>query len=445
MYEVLKKLLRISVVFPLFFSGCALSNTSLWTTPVNPCQKIITEESRISFPAYSLSISAPPGDWVMQQDPGQDELVLWVNREDGAIIEIMASRSSRNLSYRNIALEFTYETCEEILKKIPTASCEIIKENEVQYNKRTFYKVHITYQASKSDRGIKSILFLHRTEDVVYHFIFMGESHNLPTEEMMRSIIFLEDSHQKETSTNETFQISLIDACYYGDTEIVRKLLAADTNVNVRNEEGVTALSYASDRGHLDIVEILLANNADVNVKSNVGSTPLINAAHMGHLQIVSLLIANGADVNCQSNEGTTPLMSAAANGYMEIVEILLKSGADVNACEMCGLTAMWNAVTGDHVDIVKTLIDHGADINKKAEDGTTVLMNGAFTGNVDIVKVLLEAGAQVNVKSHNGTTALMIAKKRGHTEIIKLLKQAGAVEDSPKGPTFISRATFKE
>ena len=443
MHEVLKSLFCISILFPLFFSGCASSNTSLRTTPVNPCQEIITEENRISIPAYSLSINAPPGDWVMQQDLSEDELVLWVNREDGAIIEIMVSRSSRNLSYRNIALEFTKATCQEILKKIPTASCEIVKENEVQFNKRDFYKVQIIYQVSKYDRAIKSILYLHRTEDIVYHFIFMEESHNFRSEEMMRSLVFLEDSQQQKTSIHETFQLSLIDACYYGDTEAARKLLAAGTYVNAKNEEGVTALSYASNRGHLDIVKILLANNADVNVRSNIGSTPLMNAAHKGHLQIVSLLIANGADVNCQSNEGTTPLMGAAANGYKEIVEILLNSGANVNACEMCGLTAIWNAVTGGHVDIVKTLIDHGADINAKAEDGTTILMNAAFTGNIDIVKILIAAGAQVNAKSQNGITALMIAKKRGYTEIIKLLKQAGAMEDSRKGPALISMVIF--
>ena len=439
MKEVLQKILLICAVGSLFYSGCAPINTSPETPYTKTGQEIFSTENRIFFPGYSLSISKPSGNWDRQQGLAQDELVLWVNREDGSIIEIMASRSARNLSYHNIALEFTRATCDLILRKTPGVDCEIVNEMEVRFNQKEFYKVDINYQVLKADWAEKSVLYLYRTAECVYHFIFMEANHDLWAPEIMQSIVFLDHNQQTQISTNQIGQMSLIDACYYGDTEVVKEILAHGVNVNATNEDGVTALSYASDRGHMDIVKILLADNADVNARSNIGSTPLMNAAFMGHLHIVEMLVAKGADVDAQSNEGTTALMNAAAQGYTSIVEILLANGADVDACEMCGLTALWNAISGGHVDIVKALIEHGTDINAKANDGTTALMNAVYTGNINIVKMLLIAGADVNAKARNGCTALMLARKKGYAEIVKLLKQAGAVDYIPLGPVIIS------
>ena len=442
MNGVLQKIILICAAFSLFLPGCTSINKLTRPVTENTELEIISPDNRISFPDYGLSVIVPPDDWEMQHDLGVGELALWMNREDGSIIEIMASRSSRNLSYHDIAREFMRATCNLVLQKTLVTGCDIMREEKVSLNEKEFYKVVIAYKGARSDRAVKSTLYLHRTRDFVFHFIFMEEYHDFLATDMMTSVVFLDAVKQKQPPTIRTSH-NLIDACYYGDTETVKKLLAAGANVNAKNKDGVTALSFASDRGHLDIVKILLGNNADVNARSNIGSTPLMNAAFMGHVQIVELLIANGADENARSCDGTTALMNAAAHGHEKIVEILLAGGVDVDACEICGLTALWNAVTADRSDIVATLIKYGADINVKADDGTTVLMNAAFIGNVDIVKMLLSAGADVNVKSHNGFTALIIAKRKGHADIVKLLREAGALEDSPLGPGFISPVTL--
>ena len=438
MNEVLQKIIGISTSILLFIPGCASINTSSEISGYNTGKEAIHAEERISFPGYNLSIIKPHGEWETQQGLGQGELVIWVNSDDGSIIEIMASRSSRNLSYQNIAIEFTKATCDLILKQTSVVSCEIVNESEVLFNEKEFFKVIIAYQVLNTEWLEKSVLYLYKTEDCVYHFIFMEENHDVNAPEMMESVYFLEDSQQTGTSANQSGQMSLVDACYYGETKIVEELLSQGANVNLQNEDGVSALSYASDRGHKEIVEILLTHGANVNARSDIGSTPLMNAAFMGHLKIIKLLIANGADVNAQSREGTTALMNAAAHGYAEVVEMLLANGADLDACERCGLTALWNAISGGYVDIVNILIKEGADINAKANDGTTALMNAVYTGNTDIVKMLLKAGAEINVKAHNGVTALAVAKRKGYVEIIKLLKQAGAVDETSQKPIFI-------
>jgi ankyrin repeat protein len=60
----------------------------------------------------------------------------------------------------------------------------------------------------------------------------------------------------------------LIIASLKGHTEIVQLLLEKGADVNLRTENGPTALMEASARGHADIVKTLLDKGAEVNAKA---------------------------------------------------------------------------------------------------------------------------------------------------------------------------------
>ncbi len=123
-----------------------------------------------------------------------------------------------------------------------------------------------------------------------------------------------------------------------GDDAVVRKLLAANADVNAAaaGYEGPTALQAAAEGGHLEVVKRLLAANADVNAAAadDDGSTALQAAAERGHLEVVERLLAANADVNAAAanHYGRTALQAAAEGGHLEVVERLLAANADVNA-----------------------------------------------------------------------------------------------------------------
>ncbi len=94
----------------------------------------------------------------------------------------------------------------------------------------------------------------------------------------------------------ENFEKKLLKAGNEGDYKEAKKYVKKGANVNVKCDEGVTALMWASYGGHIDIVKLLIESGADVNAKNKAGYTALMLARPMGHLEISRLLKEYGAD-----------------------------------------------------------------------------------------------------------------------------------------------------
>jgi hypothetical protein len=111
----------------------------------------------------------------------------------------------------------------------------------------------------------------------------------------------------------------------------VKADLAAGANVNAQDEHGWTALMFAVLRSDVDLVRLLLQHGADVNLKTNEGNTALTEA-YGEPLEMFRLLLDHGADVNVMAG-GETPLQSAMGAvargvGDPEVVNLLRSHGA---------------------------------------------------------------------------------------------------------------------
>ena len=116
------------------------------------------------------------------------------------------------------------------------------------------------------------------------------------------------ESQSPEPPTAKAPDISIYNAVDRGNIEAIKQHIAAGTDVNVKNEFGLTPLHRAASRGHKEIAELLIAKGADVNAKDKWGWTPLSRAAKNGEKETAELLIANGADVSAKNDYGETPL-----------------------------------------------------------------------------------------------------------------------------------------
>ena len=73
-----------------------------------------------------------------------------------------------------------------------------------------------------------------------------------------------------------------------GNTEAVKQLLEAGTDVNAKNNLGDTPLMWAARYGHTETVKLLLESSADVNANNN-GSSP----SRVGNFSLLS-------KINCE-------------------------------------------------------------------------------------------------------------------------------------------------
>ena len=79
-------------------------------------------------------------------------------------------------------------------------------------------------------------------------------------------------------------------------TTTLALLLERDADVNATGtEDGNTALMLAANRGFLDIVRLLLAAGADVNIRAKDGWTALAAAEMVGDAEIAELIRKAGA------------------------------------------------------------------------------------------------------------------------------------------------------
>jgi predicted RNA-binding protein YlqC (UPF0109 family) len=155
---------------------------------------------------------------------------------------------------------------------------------------------------------------------------------------------------------------ALLSVANKGNADIVRKLLRANADLSVRDEDGWSALHFAAYHGGTNIVEMLLDAKADVSVQNNVGWTALHLAVEMGDKESVKMLLDAKADVSVQNNDGWTALHLAVEMGDQESVKMLLDANADVSVQTNVGKTALHLAVDYGKKEIVKMLLDANAE-----------------------------------------------------------------------------------
>ena len=118
----------------------------------------------------------------------------------------------------------------------------------------------------------------------------------------------------------------------------------ADIKVS-RDENGMTALSWAVTGFNDEMVTFLLDQGADVNERDGEGYTPLHQAARVRRTEHAVMLIERGADVNAKDNSGLTPLQLILDDDFgLDFVQMLVAEGADLSVTNSTGQTPLAEA-----------------------------------------------------------------------------------------------------
>ncbi|MEW6280480.1 MAG: ankyrin repeat domain-containing protein [Candidatus Eremiobacterota bacterium] len=157
---------------------------------------------------------------------------------------------------------------------------------------------------------------------------------------------------ERPLRTNSLLHVSIAR----GDTERVQELLPTVPKTLLA-KDGLTLLHWALTS---EMVQLLLDAGLPVDLRSDQGATALMNAVQREDPERVTLLLKAGADPDAQDLRGFTSLHRAAEMGQTEVVRQLLQAGATPGLASNEGHTAMSLAQARQHEEIAALLTRAG-------------------------------------------------------------------------------------
>jgi ankyrin repeat protein len=193
----------------------------------------------------------------------------------------------------------------------------------------------------------------------------------------------------------------LFSAAASGDVAGISAALVGGADVDARDAHGRTALLVATIAGQVDAVRRLLDAEPDVDLQDDQLDNPFLYAGAEGLTEILRLVNEAGADPSLTNRFGGTALIPASERGHVETVRYLLEeTDVDIDHVNRLGWTALLEAIVlgnGDaaHQKVVRLLIEHGADVDIADKDGVRPLAHARAKGQTVIAAALEAAGAQ--------------------------------------------------
>lgn len=227
---------------------------------------------------------------------------------------------------------------------------------------------------------------------------------------------------------------------------VLTGLLGAKTKAKV----GKTALMCAADVGNLPVIKTLLAAKADLQMKDLYGRTALDFAAaakqqesikllveagvHLEKLnvrelveadnqQIVNQLLYHGLQADAEDEFDLTLLSYWAAADNPEAMELLLSKGANPRRTDRSGCSPLMLAAEKGSLKAMQVLLDVGVKVDQADKFGETALMHAARThGGEASIRFLLDAKADLNQMDRTGRNAVSHAAANDCIEVVSLL-----------------------
>lgn len=238
------------------------------------------------------------------------------------------------------------------------------------------------------------------------------------------------DYQQKTALNMATGYNCVVDACDY-HAQIAAMLSGVNfpciTQTDLENHAQNEKLLKAAKNNNAKEVEEALNSGADVNVRDEEGRSALVIAAQKqkGSQDVAKIVLDRGANCDCADNNGHIALTYAAIKNAVKVTELILEAdkkriiemrdGLPVAATKK-GHLAMLEAARHDSVEVLQLLLNIGVPIKGITPNP---LVYGSRFGSEKVVEKLLQ---HAEGKIIDNDKALQKASEFNHSNIAKLL-----------------------
>ncbi len=243
----------------------------------------------------------------------------------------------------------------------------------------------------------------------------------------------------------------IIQACRYGNTEIINALLDRGADPNSTIEDGTSAFQLCAGSATTEDLARIVSLGANISAQNSDGQTAVMWAANFGKLENFNYLVSKGANINQQTHQGYSPLFFAIKSHNLEVIKAAIAQGADLFATTADGTTATQLGVyTKNYVFLTWFANEMNALMSPEAtqkiltsfdRDGYQLLHAAVKANQPELVANLLALGAnsttlsepsklkwryEANFKSENyyppQFTPIELAEKKEFKEIVSML-----------------------
>uniref|UniRef100_A0A7S2TX20 Uncharacterized protein n=1 Tax=Lotharella oceanica TaxID=641309 RepID=A0A7S2TX20_9EUKA len=234
------------------------------------------------------------------------------------------------------------------------------------------------------------------------------------------------ESKADANATDDDGMTALHFASAYDQLQPAKLLIEAKAKLNICNHDGATPFMVAVQYSSTACLQLLLASKA--SVESRVGNghaggggggsfnddSPLIIAARSDAISSATLLLRHKADPSYRGKKAKgTALLVACANNSSQVCSAILEAKADLNVTDDQGDSAVAIAARMEAVECMKTLLSHKAspdypaNINGSSDPPVLVAVTHQSKRCFDL---LIAARADLNAQNKKGDTPLTVA-----------------------------------
>eukprot|EP00435_Cladocopium_sp_Y103_P012292 s3035_g3.t1 len=152
-------------------------------------------------------------------------------------------------------------------------------------------------------------------------------------------------------------------AASYGDTETIRLLVREKAEVGIMDAAGWQPIHFAISGGHVEATSLLHHCNAVLDVVTFEGDAPLQMAVQADDASMVQMLLASSVQVE---NDGRPPTTQVAAHrGCASALHVLLMYRANPEVLDEEGQSLLQIAASKGHIAVMQLLLKPLAPLHK--------------------------------------------------------------------------------